>query len=53
MLYTKLMQTIKEGMLKQNYKMKFQDLHQKFMLKKEQEMQDMRVEKLQYLLVVE
>ena len=37
---------------KQNNKMKFQDQHQKFMLKKELVMQDMQVEKLQFLLVV-
>ena len=38
--------------LKQNSKMKFLDLHQKFTLKKELETQDMRVEKRLYLLVV-
>ena len=42
----------KEDTLKQNNKTKFQDQHQKYMLKKEQEMQDTQVEKLQYLLVV-
>ena len=50
--YIKQMLIIKVDMLKQNNKMKFQDQHQKFMLKKELVMQDMLVEKLQYLLVV-
>ena len=52
MFYIKQMLITKEDMLKQNNKMKFQDLHQKFMLKKELVMQDMQVEKHQYLLVV-
>ena len=44
------MQTTKVEKLKQNKKMKLLVLHQKFILKKEQETQDMLVEKLQYLL---
>ena len=37
---------------KQNKKMKLLDQHQKYMHKKVPEMQDMQVEKHQYLLVV-
>ena len=42
----------KADMLKQNNKMRYLDLHQKFMLKKELVMLDMLVKKHLYLLVV-
>ena len=52
LFFIKLMLITKVDMLRQNSKMKFLVLHLKFMLKKAQVMQDMRVEKLQFLLVV-
>ena len=51
--FIKQMQIIKVDMLRLNSKMKFQDQLQRFMLKKEQVMQDMLVEKHLYLLEVE
>ena len=52
MFYIKQTLTTKVDTPKQNNKMKFQALHQKFMLKKELVMQDMQVVKHQYLLAV-
>ena len=49
MYSTKQMLTTKEGMQKQNNKMKFQVQLQKFMHKKGQVMQDMQAERHQYL----
>ena len=43
------MQITKEEKLKRNKKMKLLDQHQKFMPKKEQEMQDTQVERHQFL----
>ena len=51
-VFIKQMQITKVDMQKQNNKMKFQVQLQKFMHKKVQEMQDMQVERHQYLLVV-
>ena len=48
MLFIRLILTINEEKLKPNRKMKLPDLHQKYMLKKEQEMQGMQVKKLQF-----
>ena len=52
MYSTKQMLTTKEGMQKQNNKMKFQVQLQKFMHKKVQEMRGMQVERHPYLLEV-
>ena len=52
MFYIKQMLITKVEKQKQNKKMKLKDQHQKYMLKKEQVMQDMQVKKHQYLLVV-
>ena len=50
--YIKQMLITKVDTQKQNNKMRYRDLHQKFMLKKVQVMQDTLREKLQFLLVV-
>ena len=52
MYFTKQMLITKVDVQKQNNKMKFQVQLQRFMHKKVQEMQGMRAEKHQYLLVV-